>query len=211
MLLPVTDFEGSLHSSWRFSTFAPIPSWKADDTTPILVPTPFISANLQSSSWNLFLRSIPLLFSVVGGQDQILQWKKTLFPRTPWTSLDLRRSCPCSWDRRHHDPPEKRGPDSGISLMFHSILVSNDKMGFDKDSFRGYSGRQTGDFHRRPMVFWVLQSISMGNRAHSFDLSEFQFYSQDMTRKFVSSSKSLTCSGHFKIQMLIPPNGPKSS
>lgn len=37
------------------------------------------------------------------------------------------------------------------------------------------------------------------------------FYSQDMTRKFVSSSKSLICSGHFKIQMLIPPNGPKSS
>lgn len=37
------------------------------------------------------------------------------------------------------------------------------------------------------------------------------FYSQDMTRKFVSSSKSLICSGHFKIQMLKPPNGPKSS
>ena len=95
--------------------------------------------------------------------------------------------------------------------MFHSILVSNDKMGFDKDSFRGYSGRQTGDFHRWPMVFWVLPSISMGNRAHSLDLSEFHFHSQNMTRKFVSSSKSLTCSGHFKIEMLIPPNSPKSS
>lgn len=61
------------------------------------------------------------------------------------------------------------------------------------------------------MVFWVLPSTLMRNLAHSFDLSEFQFYPQDMTRKFVSSSKSLTCSGHFKIEMLIPPNSPKSS
>lgn len=183
MLLPVTDFEGSLHSSWRFSTFAPIPSWKADDTTPILVPTPFISANLPSSSWNLFLRSIPLLRVEYAPKFGLfLQWwevrikssngKKTSFHTTPWTSLDLRRSCPCSWDRTSWSTG-KRGPHWGISLMFHSILVSNDKMGFDKDSFRGYSGRQTGDFHRWPMVFWVLPSISMGNGAHSFDLSEF--------------------------------------
>ena len=83
-------------------------------------------------------------------------------------------------------------------------------MGFDKDSFRGYSGRQTGDFHRWPMVFWVLPSISMGNRAHSLDLSEFQFYSKTWLESSCQAPNDLLAPAILRSKCWYPPTAPRA-
>ncbi len=214
----------NFNSSWVCYLLPLYQAGKADDTTPILVQLILIDPEIwkmismalssgqiynKSPSWNLLLRSIPLLrvrcqirwlfFTVVEGHDQILQWEKNLSTH----ALNISRSQKIlslflSQGIMIH---LKKGSSLRNKVMFHSILCQMTKWCSIKIRLEDILVVKWETFTDGCLGIAII--IDMGNRAHPFVLSEFQFYSEGMTRKFLSSSKSLACSGHCKIEMLI--------